>query len=107
MKKVSLHLAAMVAVSFVLLGTQVQNGECFSNATRIADNLLDADEFLMGTETARRVLQQNRPPLNGKAFERKKPFCGDRTRPYDCDDRINKNYKKRVCGLKNLCCRGC
>lgn len=103
MKKAYLHLAAMVALSLVFLSTEVRNGECFNNATRIADNMLDAEEFLMESESARRVLMQpsktvTYPTVNG----RNKPACknGD-----NLCDKASKNYQKRKCDYINKCKR--
>lgn len=99
-------MAAMVAVTVVLLSTQVPNGECFSNASsRIADNLVDAEEFLMESETARRVLQQQTSDLYKGVLDKNKGYCIDGDKRYSCDPRLNKNGKQRDCGYDNKCKR--
>lgn len=109
-------MAAMVALSIVLLSTEVPNGECFSsanaiasvvrsNATRIADGLPDDEEFWMESETSRRILQQaGNKPRTLNVLDQTKTHCNANVYS-SCDPTLNKNYQQRNCGYQNTCGR--
>lgn len=102
MKKFSLHLAAMVTVlSLVFLSTQVRNGEGFDTAT-IADSMLDAEEFLMASETARRVLEQGNTITYDTVNANNMAMCLSGSANALCD-RFIRQSNSRDCNFRDLC----
>ncbi|PIM98385.1 hypothetical protein CDL12_29139 [Handroanthus impetiginosus] len=76
------------------------------NATRIIDNwLLDDEEFLMESETNRRILQDGKrnPYITYPAVhDPTSTFCNGKLAG-SCIGEASKTYRKRNCGYKNLC----
>lgn len=110
MRKAFLHLAALLALSLVYLSTDLPNAECFSsgayavdrNATRIADSLLDEEEFLMESETSRRIMQGRPQPISTATLKKDRGACkGD---VYgSCSGKPGKIVTSRKCDLQNHC----
>ncbi|KAL8471807.1 hypothetical protein ACS0TY_029149 [Phlomoides rotata] len=103
-----LLLTALLLIIFLSV-----QAECFStadsqaagrcNASRISDCLPDEEEFLMDSESSRRILQAGgQKTINyGKP---KVPYC--RRDSYgSCIGKDSKNYQKRPCDYKNTCGR--
>lgn len=116
-RKAFLHLAAVVALSLmVFMSINVRKAESFStadaltavgcNATRISDCLPDDEEFLMESESSRRILQSGGggntityPVLNPQ-----RTHC-DRDVYGSCIGNENKIYTQRTCNYQNNCGR--
>ncbi|KAL0431783.1 UNVERIFIED_CONTAM: hypothetical protein Sradi_0804300 [Sesamum radiatum] len=112
-----LHFApAFLLVLALLLSADVQKAECLTTAPpaaeggcngtgRIADCLPDGEEFLMESETSRRLLVGARQTFSPGALQPKKPFC-DGTNYGSCIPGPNKFYdsENRNCN-HNTCKR--
>ncbi|KAL8038520.1 hypothetical protein ABFX02_11G113000 [Erythranthe guttata] len=106
--------AAAALVIVILLSTNVQKSECLGtttsaaaaewgcNSTRIGDCLTGGGEYLMESETSRRLLAGGQRFISPRALNPKRPFCrGDVAG--SCIGRPNKFYDKRPCGYSHLC----
>ncbi|KAL7094629.1 hypothetical protein ACP275_11G115800 [Erythranthe tilingii] len=111
--------AAAALVLFIFLSAEVQKTECLGttttaaaaaaelgcNSTRIGDCLTGGDageEYLMESETSRRLLAGGQRFISPGALNPKRPFCrGDVAG--SCIGRPNKFYDKRPCGYSHLC----
>ncbi|KAL7135641.1 hypothetical protein ABFS83_11G111600 [Erythranthe nasuta] len=108
--------AAAALVLFIFLGANVQKTECLGtttttaaaaaewgcNSTRIGDCLTAGEEYLMESETSRRLLAGGQRFISPGALNPRKPFCrGDVSG--SCIGRPNKFYDKRPCGYSHLC----
>ncbi|KAL7141125.1 hypothetical protein ABFS83_08G032900 [Erythranthe nasuta] len=105
--------AAALVVLIFLLGAE--EAECLStfggggapafNATRVGDWLADGgEEFLMESETSRRILQAGgKKTITYPSANPKLPFC-DSTVYGSCIGKDNKIYK-RPCDYQNTCGR--
>ncbi|KAL7101059.1 hypothetical protein ACP275_08G033000 [Erythranthe tilingii] len=102
--------AALVVLIFLL---SAEEAECLStvggggapafNATRVGDWLDDGEEFLMESETSRRILQAGKKTITYPSAKPKLPFC-DSTVYGSCIGPDNKIYK-RPCDYQNTCGR--
>ncbi|KAL8471805.1 hypothetical protein ACS0TY_029147 [Phlomoides rotata] len=103
-----LLLTALLLIIFLSV-----QAECFStaadsqaagrcNASRISDCLPDDEEFLMDSESSRRILQAGRPKTINYP-KPKIPFCGSNIYG-SCIGPDSKIYK-RPCDYKNTCGR--
>ncbi|PIN06701.1 hypothetical protein CDL12_20743 [Handroanthus impetiginosus] len=103
-----LQLGVALALILVLVNAAAAShapGEAGFNATRIADWLPDDEEFLMESETNRRILQAGKGiRISYSATNRKRPFCNSKVYG-SCIGNQAKVYNKRKCDTKNLCKR--
>ncbi|KAL7141124.1 hypothetical protein ABFS83_08G032800 [Erythranthe nasuta] len=75
------------------------------NATRVGDWLDDGEEFLMESETSRRILQAGgKKTITYPTAKPELPFC-DSAVYGSCIGKDNKIYTKRPCGYHNSCIR--
>ncbi|PIN01952.1 hypothetical protein CDL12_25539 [Handroanthus impetiginosus] len=74
------------------------------NATRIGDCMTDDEEFLMESETSRRVLAAGRNSITTGSLIQGRPFC-NRNVYGSCVPEPSKYYE-RPCTYQNLCRRG-
>ncbi|EYU44216.1 hypothetical protein ABFS82_08G032800 [Erythranthe guttata] len=114
MQKTKIHAllraAASALVLIILLGAK--EAECGPstggaptlNATRVGDWLDDGEEFLMESETSRRILQAGKKKPTIPAVTEKKPFC-DAEIYSSCIGPDSKTYTKRPCTYQNSCNR--
>lgn len=101
MKKASLLALLSLLLLLLLLSSATAIG---SNATRIGDELVGGEEFLMESETARRILKGGGTPKTIPIRDRSKGFCNAKIYA-SCDGKQNKFYNQRKCGYKNGCIR--
>ncbi|XP_012851798.1 PREDICTED: uncharacterized protein LOC105971487 [Erythranthe guttata] len=113
MQKTKIHAllraAASALVLIILLGAK--EAECGPstggaptlNATRVGDWLDDGEEFLMESETSRRILQAGKKTITYPSANPKLPFC-DSAVYGSCIGKDNKIYK-RPCDYQNTCGR--
>ncbi|KAH6761835.1 hypothetical protein C2S52_019268 [Perilla frutescens var. hirtella] len=71
------------------------------NTTRTTDSMAGDEEFMMESETTRRLLVTTISP---SAQNPKKPFCNAHIYN-NCINKPNTNYDKRPCNLNNSCKR--
>ncbi|KAL7141123.1 hypothetical protein ABFS83_08G032700 [Erythranthe nasuta] len=115
MQKIKIHAliraAASALVLIILLGAE--EAECGPstigapklNATRVGDWLADdGEEFVMESETSRRILQAAKKKPTIPAVTGKKPFC-DAQIYSSCIGPDSKTYTKRPCTYQNSCNR--
>ncbi|PIN17567.1 hypothetical protein CDL12_09780 [Handroanthus impetiginosus] len=103
-----LQLGVALALILVLLSAVAAAhapAEAEFNATRIADWLPDDEEFLMESETNRRILQDGKQKtITYPAINPKEQFC-DSNVYGSCIGNQAKIYTNRKCDSKNLCKR--
>ncbi|EYU44218.1 hypothetical protein ABFS82_08G033000 [Erythranthe guttata] len=99
--------AALVVLIFLLCAEEAEcrstDGAPAFNATRVGDWLDDGEEFLMESETSRRILQAGKKTITYPSANPKLPFC-DSAVYGSCIGKDNKIYK-RPCDYQNTCGR--
>ncbi|EYU44217.1 hypothetical protein ABFS82_08G032900 [Erythranthe guttata] len=105
--------AAAAALVVLILLLSAEEAECRStvgapafNVTGVGDWLDDGgEEFLMESETSRRILQAGgKNTINYRPLQPELPFC-DSVVYGSCIGKDSKTYTKRNCGYHNSCFR--